>query len=194
VIKFVDDKNRSDFDADMNNWQPRVGFAYAATPKTAIRGGYGLFYTLSRATVFGRPGTGFTINSPAIWSIDANATLAARLNNPFPNGILQPPGSSQGDATLLGFGAGATLRSNNRNPEYHSWNFSDSARTAHVVGARDELHRKPRHVHLFMPLTTLSPLHQNYWMQGSPAADPHAVGTTRAESVLRSDYRHTVGA
>ena len=75
VIKFVDDNNRSPFKTDMNNLQPRIGFAYAATEKTAIRAGYGLFYTLSRATVFGRPGTGFTINSPVSWSLDSNATL-----------------------------------------------------------------------------------------------------------------------
>ncbi|MEJ7608380.1 MAG: TonB-dependent receptor, partial [Bryobacteraceae bacterium] len=124
VIRFNDDNNRSPFKADRNNWQPRIGFAYAATPKTAIRAGYGLFYTLSRATVFGRPGTGFTINSPSIWSLDSNATLNTRLNNPFPNGLLLPPGREQGDATLLGFNASTIVSSNNRNPEYHSWNLS----------------------------------------------------------------------
>ncbi len=43
VLKFVNDDRRSPFDADRNNWQPRVGFAYALPPKTAVRGGYGLF-------------------------------------------------------------------------------------------------------------------------------------------------------
>jgi hypothetical protein len=165
VLRFVDDDTRSDFDADMNNWQPRIGFAFAATPKTAIRAGYGLFYTLSRATVFGRPGTGFTINSPAIWTTDANATLNARLSNPFPNGILLPPGSSQGDRTLLGFGTGATVRTNNRNPEYHSWNFSIQ-RELPMQSMLELNYTGSRGTHLFMPLTTLSPLHPSYWMQG----------------------------
>jgi hypothetical protein len=168
VIRFVNDDTRSDFDADRNNWQPRVGFAYAVTPKTAIRGGYGLFYTLSRATVFGRPGTGFTINSPAIWSVDSNATLNTELNNPFPNGILLPPGSSQGDATLLGFGAGATLRQNNRNPEYHSWNFSIQ-RELPMQSVLELNYTGSRGVHLFMPLTTLSPLNPVYWSMGRTA-------------------------
>jgi outer membrane receptor protein involved in Fe transport len=48
VFRFVGDKRRSPFDGDYNNWQRRVGFAYAATPKLAIRAGYGLFYQLSR--------------------------------------------------------------------------------------------------------------------------------------------------
>ena len=168
VMRFVDNNRRSPFDADMNNWQPRIGFAFAATPKTAIRGGYGLFYQLSRATVFGRPGTGFTINAPVVWTTDSNATLNRRLNNPFPDGIMQPPGSSEGDRTLLGFGVGTILPSNNRNPEYHSWNFSiqrellnRSVLELNYTGSRG--------VHLFMPVTTLTPLSQTHWGLGRTA-------------------------
>jgi hypothetical protein len=168
VIKFVDDKNRSPFDADMNNWQPRVGFAYALNPKTAIRSGYGLFYTLSRATVFGRPGTGFTINSPSIWSQDGNATLATQLNNPFPNGVLLPPGRSQGDNTLLGFGTGTIVRDYNRNPEYHSWNLSIQRELAQQ-SVLEINYTGSRGTHLFMPITTLSPLDPSYWSLGRTA-------------------------
>jgi hypothetical protein len=168
VIRFVDDKNRSPFDADMNNWQPRVGFAWAANQKTSIRAGYGLFYTLSRATVFGRPGTGFTINSPAIWSLDGNATLATQLQNPFPNGVLLPPGSSQGDRTLLGFGTGTIVRDWNRNPEYHSWNFSIQ-RELPLRSVLELNYTGSRGTHLFMPITTLSPLDPVYWPLGRTA-------------------------
>jgi hypothetical protein len=117
-----------------------------------------LFYTLSRATVFGRPGTGFTINSPAIWTTDGNATLNSRLSNPFPNGILRPREARRATATLLGFGAGATLRDNNRNPEYHSWNFSIQ-RELPMQSVLEINYTGSRGTHLFMPLTTLSPLH-----------------------------------
>ncbi|MDX2270234.1 MAG: TonB-dependent receptor [Bryobacter sp.] len=165
VIKFVDEDRRSPFDADMNNWQPRVGFAWAANQKTSIRAGYGLFYTLSRATVFGRPGTGFTIDSPVVWSLDANATLNTRLANPFPSGVLLPPGTSQGDRTLLGFGVGTIVPSNNRNPEYHSWNFSIQ-RELPLKSVLELNYTGSRGVHLFMPLTTLSPLDPIYWPLG----------------------------
>jgi hypothetical protein len=168
VIKFVDNNRRSPFDADMNNWQPRIGFAYAVNNKTAVRGGYGLFYTLSRATVFGRPGTGFTINSPAIWTTDGNATLAARISNPFPNGILRPPGTSQGDNTLLGFGASTIVRDYNRNPEYHSWNLSIQ-RELPLQSVLEVNYTGSRGTHLFMPVTTLSPLHPTYWALGRTA-------------------------
>jgi len=168
VIKFNDDKRRSPFDSDMNNWQPRIGFAFAANPKTAIRGGYGLFYQLSRATVYGRPGTGFTINSPVVWTTDSNATLNRRLSNPFPDGILQPPGRSQGDATLLGFGVGTILPSNNRNPEYHSWNLSIQ-RELPFQSVLEVNYTGSRGTHLFMPITTLSPLDPSYWGLGRTA-------------------------
>ncbi len=168
VMKFNDDNNRSPFNADMNNWQPRIGFAFAANPKTAIRAGYGLFYQLSRATVFGRPGTAFTINSPVVWTTNSNATLNRRLNNPFPDGVLLPPGRSQGDSTLLGFGVSTILPSNNRNPEYHSWNLSiqrelpgQSVLEVNYTGSRG--------THLFMPITTLSPLHPQHWALGRSA-------------------------
>jgi hypothetical protein len=168
VLKFNDDNNRSPFNSDMNNWQPRIGFAYAATPKTAIRAGYGLFYTLSRATVYGRPGTGFTINSPAIWSLDENATLNARLSNPYPNGLLLPPGRSEGDATLLGFGASTPVPSYNRNPEYHSWNLSIQ-RELPLQSVLEVNYTGSRGTHLFVPITTLSPLDPSYWSLGRTA-------------------------
>jgi hypothetical protein len=168
VIKFVDDNNRSPFKSDRNNWQPRIGFAYAATEKTAIRAGYGLFYTLSRATVFGRPGTGFTINSPVNWSLDSNATLNRNLNNPFPDGVLQPPGRSQGDATLLGLNASTIVPGNNRNPEYHSWNFSIQ-RELPLQSVLELNYTGSRGTHLFMPVTTLSPLSPQYWTMGRTA-------------------------
>jgi len=124
VFRFVDDNRRSPFDGDMNNVQPRIGFAYALNPRTSIRGAYGLFFTLSRATVFGHTGGGFNINSTAVFTLDSNATRYATLDNPYPNGMPLPPGRSLGENTFLGRSAGTILPSNNRNPEYHPWNLS----------------------------------------------------------------------
>ena len=56
VYKFVDNNTRSPFDADHNNFAPRLGFAYALNDKTSIRAGAGIFYPLSRATVAGHTG------------------------------------------------------------------------------------------------------------------------------------------
>jgi hypothetical protein len=164
----VDDNRRSPFTADKNNWQPRIGFAYAVTPKFAVRGGYGLFYTLSRATVYGHTGPGFNVNSQAIWTRDSNATLYASLSNPYRDGMLLPPGRSLGDATYIGLGAGTILPSNNRNPEYHSWNLSIQTELP-MQSVLELNYTGSRGTHLFYPFTSLTPLDKMYWSMGRNA-------------------------
>ena len=165
VFRFVNDDRRSPFNKDMNNWQPRIGFAYAINSKTSVRAGYGLFFQLSRATVFGHTGAGFNVNSSSNSSLDSNATLYAKLVNPYPDGMLLPPGKSLGDKTFIGLGAGTILGANNRNPEYHSWNLSFQRE----IGWKSVLevnYTGSRGTHLFLPVTTLSPLHPQYWPLG----------------------------
>lgn len=168
VIKFVNGDKRSPFDKDMNNWQPRIGLAYALNNRTSIRAGYGLFYQLSRATVYGHTGAGFNVNSTSANTLDSNATLYARLSNPYPDGMLLPPGRALGDATYMGLGAGTILGSNSRNPEYHSWNLS----VQREVGWKSMVeinYTGSRGVHLFLPVTTLTPLAPIYWSMGRTA-------------------------
>ncbi|MDX2182259.1 MAG: carboxypeptidase regulatory-like domain-containing protein [Bryobacteraceae bacterium] len=164
VYKFNDNDIRSPFDGDYNNFSPRVGFAWAVNNKTAIRAGAGMLYSLSRATVFGRPGAGFTTNSPVIWTRDSGATRAATLANPYPNGLTFPPGSSLGDATFIGLPAG-TIHRENVNPEYYSWNFSiqrelgwQSVLEINYTGSRG--------AHLLIADTGLSYLDPSLWSLG----------------------------
>ncbi len=124
VYKFTDDNTRSPFDRDMNNFAPRIGFAYALNNKTSIRSGAGIFYTLSRATVSGHTGSAFNTDSTVTWSLDSNATRYTTLSNPYPQGLITPPGSSLGDKTFLGLGAGTILRDTAANPTMYQWNFS----------------------------------------------------------------------
>lgn len=42
-VRFVD--QRAPYDSDRNNFGPRIGFAYQASPTTVLRSGYGLFYS-----------------------------------------------------------------------------------------------------------------------------------------------------
>jgi hypothetical protein len=191
VFRFNDDKNRSPFNGDYNNWSPRIGFAYAANNKTAIRAGYGLLYQLSRATVFGHTGAGFTTNSTPTFTLDNNATLFARLNNPYPQGMLLPPGSSLGDRTFIGLGAGTVVPEWNRNPEYQSWNLSIQ-RELGFQSVLEINYTGSRGTHLFVPFTSLSPLDPMYWGMGRDAlngqvpnpfyghiTDPRAVNLNR---------------
>ena len=55
--------SRALVNTDKNNWAPRIGFAYAARPKTAIRGGYGISYYPEK---FGASGGTLNNNYPFI--------------------------------------------------------------------------------------------------------------------------------
>lgn len=168
VLRFVGGDRRSDFKGDYNNFSPRLGFAYALDNKTSIRGAWALLYQLSRATVYGRPTAGFTSNSTPVFSLDSNATLYARLSNPYPDGMVLPPGRAQGDWTLIGLGVGTTVPDWNRNPEYYSWNFS----VQREVGWQSLVevnYTGSRGTHLFVPFTSLSPLDPQYWSLGRNA-------------------------
>lgn len=108
-LLFADDSNRGAFNSDRNNWQPRVGVAWQFRPQWVFRGGYGLSYLGQNAA---GPATGFSQPTTVIASTDGNLTPAAFINDPFPrnlfpNGLLQPIGSSQGLSTNLGLGISA---------------------------------------------------------------------------------------
>ena len=78
---------------------PRVGFAWTVTPKTVIRGGYGLFWA---PFSFGlQSAFGYTATTSYVSSLDG-ATPANSLTNPFPNGVLQPSGNTLGQLAGVG--------------------------------------------------------------------------------------------
>jgi hypothetical protein len=79
---------------------PRFGFAYAANSNTAIRGGYGVFWAPPSFTF--QSTLGYSQATPIITSIDNNFTPAASLDNPYPNGLLQPAGNTGGGLTGVG--------------------------------------------------------------------------------------------
>src|SRR4051812_29265284 len=84
---------------DRNNFQFRGGFAYSIAEKTVLRGGYGRYFM--NPTDQGQT-QGFSLQTTLVGSNDANRTPLYNLSNPFPAGVLQPPGSSLGPRTFLG--------------------------------------------------------------------------------------------
>ena len=100
-LLFVDDANPRPFTQDWNNIQPRVGATYALTDKTVLRGGYGVGYLPTFDTGLGN---GFSLATTYVSSVDGGITPSGSLRNPYPNGLSQPVGSSQGLATLVGNG------------------------------------------------------------------------------------------
>ncbi|MGH9719334.1 MAG: carboxypeptidase regulatory-like domain-containing protein, partial [Bryobacteraceae bacterium] len=121
VMRFVDDKTRSAFDGDWNNFQPRIGLAYALGGKMSLRAGYGIFYVTSRHTTSGEPGSAFRSRPGLQWSRDSGFTQYATLENPYPAGITPPWGRNP--LAFLGVGLNAYAR-DDINPQYQQWNFS----------------------------------------------------------------------
>ena len=87
-----------------DDFMPRIGFAYALTPKTVLRGGYGIFYDQLGVTQQSVIQTGFSSTTTFNPTLDNGVTFVANLTNPFPSGLNRPTGASQGLATYLGQG------------------------------------------------------------------------------------------
>jgi len=79
-----------------------VGLAWQINPRTVFRTGYGLFF--AGTTSYGggvAAAPGFSVATAMVTSVDG-VTPVNRLGNPFPSGLLQPSGASQGLGTLGG--------------------------------------------------------------------------------------------
>jgi hypothetical protein len=88
---------------DLNNWQPRVGVAFAANDKTVLRGGWGLYFMNPNNNFLET--RGFDTNTPIVNTLDGGRTLQpSLLNNPYPGGINLPAGAGNGYNTFVGQG------------------------------------------------------------------------------------------
>jgi hypothetical protein len=120
---------RSDWLTDWKDFQPRFGFAYRLGDKTVMRGGYGIYYDQSRGGANGLlsyGSQGFNQYTTAVTTYQNDgATPYIHLNNPFPNGLIQPPGSSLGLLNDVGYGAIGPLRTAAaaQTPYEQSWTF-----------------------------------------------------------------------
>lgn len=117
---------KGQWNQDLNNFAPRVGFAWQALSRLVIRGGFGVFFAPNFAgtgtgpTPFGL--SGFQATTEWVASLDG-FTPYRYLRDPFPEGVLLPPGSSQGLRTLVGQDVGFVDRGNTT-PYGMQWNFS----------------------------------------------------------------------
>jgi hypothetical protein len=115
---------RSNIRPDWKQFAPRVGMAYQITQKTVLRGGYGVFWLPNDVA------WDYSPNNDPVNSYTTNylATVftgvpAGSISNPFPQGILPPPGRSASYAqTLLGTGPNVSQLAN---PYGYAqqWNF-----------------------------------------------------------------------
>jgi hypothetical protein len=124
---FADADHRTTYDTDWKNFQPRFGLAYQVSPKTVVRAGYGMFFSQARSGAAGTGAYGFQgydqyTNWMTVNPID-HATPFGRLSDPFPNGLILPPGNANGLMNDVGYGAVGPIRYNNNTPYEQAWSF-----------------------------------------------------------------------
>ena len=105
-LQFASDSDRQTVNPDMNNFQPRLGFAYQANEKTVVRGGYAIYAVPALFDLTGIYQPGFSQGTSLVPSLDTGLTIRATLANPFPDGVAEPPGASLGPNTFVGRGIG----------------------------------------------------------------------------------------
>jgi hypothetical protein len=99
-VLFASNSMRGAYNADLNNFGPRVGFAYHMTSKSVLKMGYGVLY----APTFDLPtNVGYSATSTVDYSNDGGATPAVSLSNPFPSGFVQPAGANANMIGQTGF-------------------------------------------------------------------------------------------
>jgi hypothetical protein len=106
---------------DTNNLMPRVGFAWHATPKTVVRAGYGIFFTSQGVRRGDVIQSGFSLTTALVPTLDG-VNYIATIANPFPNGIVEPPGNSLGVNTFLGQGI-SFFEPDLKTPYNQRWQF-----------------------------------------------------------------------
>ncbi len=130
AVNFVTPDNRRQVPTDKNNFGPRIGFAYNITPKTVIRGAYGISYSPSAYQAAGHTGSsgmiGFRTASQMVVSLDGRVPVTF-VDNPFPNGFNLPTGTSLGASTRLGLSVGGGdggVFPDTHSPYIQQWNFN----------------------------------------------------------------------
>jgi hypothetical protein len=152
-----------------NKFSPRFGLAYQVNQKTIVRGGWGMFWAPTIA--FSAPYTpeGATATTQPLASNDGFNTPLIQLANPFPTGLTQPAGTSNGDAT--GLGIGLTIYDPNSKGTYiQQFSFdvqrelpSNIAVTAAYVGSRSY------HLMLGTPDLNINQLNPKFFSLGAAA-------------------------
>jgi hypothetical protein len=97
-LVFATSDNRGLWKTTFNNASPRIGLSFRVRNNLTARAGYGIFYIQNTSEAPNTDSDGFSSTTTGQATQNLNAGLAPQdgLSNPFPNGLVQPTGSSLG--------------------------------------------------------------------------------------------------
>jgi hypothetical protein len=128
LVKSIERPTRRQMDKQYSLIAPRVGIAYRVTDRFVVRTGYGIFYVPNDVTFAMSPYLAPINSITNTWAstLDSSLTRNATLANPFPSGILQPPGRDPSyQRTLLGQAINAGTPIPSESVGYmQQWNFN----------------------------------------------------------------------
>ena len=103
--------------AQKTNFSPRIGFAWNPTTQLVVRGGFGIFYSqLGEYVQYGNA-LGYTQTTNTIASLDSGVTVRPdTLANPFPGGLTQPSGNTNGMLQNVGTSISGLFNQNPKSP------------------------------------------------------------------------------
>ncbi len=119
----VNGQPRTLWKTEKNNFLPRLGFAYAFTRTTVIRGGYGIYYEPIGVRYAHVNQTGYSLSTQFVGSVDNGQHYIANLTDPFPGGFVRPLGAAGGLATNLGQGV-SFFSEDLAHPYMQRWQFA----------------------------------------------------------------------
>jgi hypothetical protein len=178
---FATPSQRTNYVTDWSNFQPRFGLAFQFSPKTVLRGGYGIYYGQSRSGVTGvvpYGGAGFNQYTYAVTTFhNDRATPYLHLSDPFPNGLIQPAGNSLGLMNDVGFNANGPLRTAaaNRTPYEQSWSVGlERQLPSNILINAEYIGKKGTH----LPFAgSVERNHLGAWIESLPLAGPDPAGS-----------------
>jgi hypothetical protein len=189
LVDSPDRPSRTNFDTTNLAFSPRLGFGYAVDAKTAVRGGYGIFWLPDAVSYVPSNPADDPINQTStqmVGSINGGITPSSTLSNPFPTGVIQPPGRTVDlNPQLYGLTMFAGY-ANTKSAYVQQWNFDVQRELPGGVIA-DVAYAGAKGTHLPIVIYWVSTLPDQYMSMGqallAPVPNPF-VGTPAQQGVL----------